>query len=512
MATENSVPLGQAGTGAAFVLGENQALNQFLENQDYNAQIERQRALLAQKAAADAQKQLQDSYMKNALNVKAGLIFQDVDQNAQKVVEKGKELYQKGINPWVPYTGNDPKVKAEVEELQRNRVLTEAQAQRREAIQPLLLKEMNSFDPAKHTRSSFDKLNEYTQLPLDEAIKRPFPTLEPKLQPNLVLDKVKLGKVGEEMVIGNKKIRKEGLDSGTARAAIVDALKVENGVNDFLKEDLGISGYTIDDLEKLPKTVEAIKKESLDEYKGNPRFREEIAKAYGITSDKDPRFNIVMDYAANKAANDKQKWEGFINSATKNKLAELGSSISILPDYSERDQQIQEENLRLAKARESRLSSGEGSGGVKPSDFQVTTKEFRKKPERDGEGQVVEGTDKVVANFDKFVTVNPTAFATSQLKSAYDVAKGKNTSIDAQASLKLVGMGYTTVKGGKKQLKATVVDPKGKEYLINITDLPLDVRNDKYVKSAIQALGKAPASTTTKTSAPKTTKKTIQGF
>lgn len=348
MAENNTVPLGRAGTGPAFVLGENEALNRYLQNEDYNTQVDRQKALLAQKAKQDQQKQLHEDYLKNALNVKAGLIFQDVDEQAKQVVEKGKALYQKGVNPWMPYTGNDPAVKAEVEDLQRNKMMVEQQAQRREALQPKLLNEMTSYDPSKHTKRSFDELNEYTKLPASEAFKRPVPTLQPKLQPNQVLDKVKLGKVGEEMVIGNKRIKKEGLQPSVARAAIVDALKLENGVEDFLTEDLGITGYTIDALEKLPKTLDGIKESAIKEYKGNPRFREELAKQ-GITSAE--QFEQVASEKAIEAFQSKQKWEGFIESATKNKLAELGSSISIVNDFTEEDQAIQRRNEKRAEER-----------------------------------------------------------------------------------------------------------------------------------------------------------------
>src|ERR1041385_3452879 len=113
MAENNTVPLGQAGTGAAFVLGRNTALDRYLQNQDYNAQVAQQDAILAQKQRQQQQQKANDDYIKNALDVKAGLVFPDINERAKAVMEKGKEIYQRGINPWQPYTGNDPKIKAE---------------------------------------------------------------------------------------------------------------------------------------------------------------------------------------------------------------------------------------------------------------------------------------------------------------------------------------------------------------------------------------------------------------
>lgn len=486
MAENNTVPLGQAGTGSAFVLGENQALDRYLRNEDYNAQVARQSALLAQRAKAEADQQKLADYTKNALNVKAGLVFRDVDDQAKAVIEKGKELYQRGINPWQPYTGNDPNVRSEVEDLQRQRLMTEANAERREALQPLLLKEMTSYDPSKHTRSSFDRLNKYTRLPASEAFTQAPPTLQPKLQPNLVLDKVKLGKVGTDLVVGNRRIKKEGLDYNTARGAIVDQFKNEAALDDFLQEDLGITGYTVDSLEKLPKTFEGIKELSMKEYRGNPEFRTQLAFQLGIVSPE--QFEKVATEKAIEAYDAKQKYENFMDRATKSKLVELGSSYSNTPDTTAEDQAIKRRNQDLKEQE----ANGSGSTAEEPIDIELP---YNK------------GKAKTIAEGYVPLSVSKKNFAGIE---AIDLKTGKPVpALRSSNDYEIVGLGnFPIIKAGnyagsvsqpeyasgrgkdnvvKKpfiQVQQTV-EGVTRDFLVPYSKLPENVKNSKSVREAL---------------------------
>lgn len=92
----NSVPLGTAGTGAAYLLNNSTAANQpyvFLDNQ----------AQQAQQAQTDKEKQAQQlaaAWQKNHLNIKGGTLFQpEINKRAQQVMDMGVELQKAGINP-----------------------------------------------------------------------------------------------------------------------------------------------------------------------------------------------------------------------------------------------------------------------------------------------------------------------------------------------------------------------------------------------------------------------------
>lgn len=152
--------------------------------------------------------------------------------------------------------------------------------------------------------------------------------------------------------------------------------------------------------------------------------------------------------------------------------------------------------------RRSRPDRGDGDGGG-GNNFTVTEKTFYRPAFQATNGTEVPETP--IAKFDRYVAVNPVSFGTSQLSSGYNISTGKNERVAGNASLELTGIGYTTVKGGKKQMKASVVDSDGQEWLFNVSDIPLKTREDKYVNSAIRAVGTPPKNVVK----PKPTKETV---
>jgi hypothetical protein len=97
------------------------------------------------------------------------------------------------------------------------------------------------------------------------------------------------------------------------------------------------------------------------------------------------------------------------------------------------------------------------------------------------------GGSMVTSEFPVYSAVNPTAFAMSQVDTAFDIDKGINRGLEA-GTYKLTGIGYNIVKGGKTQLRATIMDEDDNEYVINPSNLPADIRGDKYYKKVIKAV------------------------
>lgn len=92
----NSVPLGEAGTGSAYLLPNSNAINQAYNYIDQQAeqqqQVQQQKQLAAQQLAA--------SWQKNHLAIKGGTLFQpEINKRAQQVMDMGVELQKAGINP-----------------------------------------------------------------------------------------------------------------------------------------------------------------------------------------------------------------------------------------------------------------------------------------------------------------------------------------------------------------------------------------------------------------------------
>lgn len=93
---ENSVPLGEAGTGAAFLLPQSQAVNQVGAYIDSQEQENRRNALLKQQQA----QKLAAAWQANQLKIKGGTLFQpEINKRAAEVMQMGLDLQKSGINP-----------------------------------------------------------------------------------------------------------------------------------------------------------------------------------------------------------------------------------------------------------------------------------------------------------------------------------------------------------------------------------------------------------------------------
>lgn len=151
----------------------------------------------------------------------------------------------------------------------------------------------------------------------------------------------------------------------------------------------------------------------------------------------------------------------------------------------------------LAIQRERRLAAGEG---ISISDIKVGPKTFTGtklplidkntgKPIMDASGKNQLTTGKgVSADFPIYSTVNPTAFKIPQNSSVYDIKRGVNKPITEGISASLTGIGYAKVKGGGTQLRATLTTDGEDQLMVRLSDLPPDVRNDKFYKITLDAV------------------------
>lgn len=146
---------------------------------------------------------------------------------------------------------------------------------------------------------------------------------------------------------------------------------------------------------------------------------------------------------------------------------------------------IELERLRIAQSREAREN---GKGGD-ASTVAITPKVFMTSEFDVNTGKT---TSREGARFEKFGTVNPVAFKTPQLPSIYDVKKGKNVPNKVLDKPSVTGVGYALVKGNKYQLKASVIDGNGDEFIVNYNELPLKAKEDKFLKEVVGRLGSAP--------------------
>jgi len=165
------------------------------------------------------------------------------------------------------------------------------------------------------------------------------------------------------------------------------------------------------------------------------------------------------------------------------------------------DKKFDETGMSEYQRRSLALRESEAAGGgaginaeivVRPKNFigkklPLIDKRTGKPALNEGGTTQKRGGSMVTSEFPVYSAVNPTAFAMSQVDSAFDIDKGVNRGLEA-GTYKLTGIGYNIVKGGKTQLRATIMDEDNNEYVINPSNLPADIRGDKYYKKVIKAV------------------------
>jgi hypothetical protein len=150
-----------------------------------------------------------------------------------------------------------------------------------------------------------------------------------------------------------------------------------------------------------------------------------------------------------------------------------------------------ERRLQLAEQRAADNEMGDGSIKVVEKKFTGTKLPLidkkTGKPIVSRTGKPKLGGSMVTADFPVYATVNPPSFQMPQLTTAFNIDKAINERLNTDDAVNLTGIGYVLSKGGKYVLKATV-KVKGDEHIVNLTDLPADVLNDKNYKKALKAV------------------------
>jgi hypothetical protein len=159
------------------------------------------------------------------------------------------------------------------------------------------------------------------------------------------------------------------------------------------------------------------------------------------------------------------------------------------PDFqANRDDRAYQLSLR----RENRLAAGEEGGGL-PEDYAIERIQLTTEPQYDKNEEPIIGTEKPSIVLEKSVKTRSVAFPSTQMK-AFDVANNKRIVLPARQDLKLARIAYvpTIAKDGRYERQAVVIDSQNKQYVIQETEVPIDIRRTKAYKAAKTALGSPP--------------------
>ena len=159
------------------------------------------------------------------------------------------------------------------------------------------------------------------------------------------------------------------------------------------------------------------------------------------------------------------------------------------PDFqANRDDRAYQLSLR----RENRLAAGEEGGGL-PEDYAIERIQLTTEPQYDKNEEPIIGTEKPSIVLEKSVKTRSVAFPSTQMK-AFDVANKKRIVLPARQDLKLARIAYvpTIAKDGRYERQAVVIDSQNKQYVIQETEVPIDIRRTQAYKAAKTALGSPP--------------------
>jgi len=356
MADINTVPLGQAGTGSAFVLGRSKAADSVIETIDYNRKIAQQNELLKQKQA----QQTASDWEKNALKVDGGLYWQpEFKKRYQQHLQDGIELRQLGINPF-NYNANDP-VQSEAAQnylLERQSILSDTDT--RKATEANVADQFKAFraDPDAYEPESFQELNDYINKPYSQASKGMIPQLRKRFDPiKEIIPKLDPSTYQSSSIVGNNKIEEKTVLEEPTKQNIETLFKSANGGERYLKQSTGL---TISEAKKVKDTFDGNKEDLLKRYKGDKGMREAIARDYGITGE-GQQLNDLLDQQAEQITLAKQKYNSVINQYYNIAKSKADPYRKVSRDYSDEDQDMQRQRLSMEQQRLN-LEKARGTG------------------------------------------------------------------------------------------------------------------------------------------------------
>lgn len=248
MANYNSVPLGRAGTGAAYVLGESQAANQLLGDLDYNQKVQQQNELLKRQHA----QQLASDWTQNQLKIKGGSLWEsELQKDAADVIDLGTRLRQMNVNPYRPNPNDPIQVQASEMFLNKKR-LVEAKADFRDQQQKILMDEMSL--PSKQAEGYYDpesiaEINSYpSKVTLNEAFSNGYmtPRLRRSFQEGEFLGKIKPTPRETKTVVNGIETKELQADMPRTRQVVISNYINDPQAKAYLERNIGVP------IEKIP--------------------------------------------------------------------------------------------------------------------------------------------------------------------------------------------------------------------------------------------------------------------
>ena len=311
MADFNPVPLGEAGTGAAFLLPGSTALqsaNNYIDSQ----QAERDKQ--AKMAAMQAQK-IAAQWKANQLNIKGGTIFQpEINDRAQKVTQMGMDLQRMGVDP-TSYS-HDPNIQKKLEEYQNERaaLISDAEARDKIAEQAKTYEKNLSEHPAGfYDQDSVNAYHDflsgkYGSLKDITAKGLQLPELKEAFNLNDAVDKLPETHIETSGVHNGVKTTLVLPDERAHMVTAHDFIQNNPAARAYAEKQIGTS------IDQIPDSADPNQlKQELDQYWRSAPNVPKLAQA-GITSFNSPEYDQMLTQQAQRLASTRQKYDQIVGS------------------------------------------------------------------------------------------------------------------------------------------------------------------------------------------------------
>lgn len=361
MAENNTVPLGQAGTGAAVILGEDNASQQFNRNLgQYNKMRQQLQAAEQQKA-----QQIAKSYRDNMLAAGDGKLFaKQLGDIEQKHLKQGMDYRAQGWDIYRP-NPNDPKQMQAHEQYMSDRRTIENLRNYAKGIEGKF-KTINDAiakgRAGEYKQSDIDAMHNFINgTDLLEAYNSgaDLPSVNKNFDLSKALTGVQAPTSQNKYIKNGMVIDETVIDLPKAESKVISAIMNSNGGEEYLMEITG--GVPINEVKSLPKTKEAIRKRREADYDGIPQLRE--ALAIQQIKKGNAAYEQWLDEDSDRLYNARKGFDEVIKNGVDRTSG--GVKRSVTPDY-------QGKNYNLAVQREARIARGDtNSQASTPQDLAI---------------------------------------------------------------------------------------------------------------------------------------------
>lgn len=334
MATRNNtVPLGKSGTGAAFLLGGSKALDNWMAQDQRNAQV---RSINAQNKR-EFQEGIAKSYNANRVKTPIGQAYQaQIMGDVEKLNEIGAKYSVQGFDIYNP-NFRDPNQVAAHNQFMQDRAILETKIAARKLYEDTVKNQREAYDKDPYgyddtpddVYPSFEEQNS-----LDDIVngKVRIPSLQKTFDYNKnVTEQMPVLKTQNERLEGNERVV-EDVANVPAITAFANKLLTTGQARNWVEKQIGGS---VDGL--LHTTDKSEIKKALDSEFRSPTGIEmmaELAVKGKVPAFGTPQYDKFLDEAVREQLKAEEKYDKILSGAVQDGIAKANPSYKRVPDFS----------------------------------------------------------------------------------------------------------------------------------------------------------------------------------